>query len=179
MNNLVFLIAAIITLLCGLAFLNWGIYQIKTGKMVAKRAKNPVDEPKQVGILFAYVSLIGFWLTYIFMTTFLSADPVPVISIIFIAIGAGFIITAAIYGLIKKRIFGLKNTTKVAKNVRKYYITVNVATLVMVLAFLALFSNVVVSSANIFIPVVLSGVILLAAFIIVFLLVRIRQGSRK
>ena len=179
MDNLVFLIVAIITLLFGLAFLSWGIYQIKTGKMVAKRAKNPVDEPKQVGMLFIYVSLVGFWLTYIFMTAFLSADPAPAISIIFMAISAGFVMTAAIYGLIRKRIFGIKNTVKVAKNVRKHYATVNVATLIMVLAFLTLFSNVVVSRANTFIPVVLAGIILLATFTIVFLLVKIRQDSRK
>ena len=45
-------IAATISGIFGIAFLCWGIYQIKTGKMVAKHHDYTVDEPREIGVLF-------------------------------------------------------------------------------------------------------------------------------
>ena len=177
MNDIISLIITILTLLFGVAFLSWGIYQIKTGKMVAKRVKNTVDEPKQVGVIFVFVSLIGFWLAYNYLVLFFSSDPSVIFNLLFAAIEIGFVTTAAIYGLIKKRIFGFKNTGKIKKNVSKYYLVVNVAMLISVLSVFALFSNIVIKSS------IITGVVaiinLVSLVTATFLMVKIEHDSRK
>ena len=43
------IVASICAGIAGLAFIGWGIYQIKTGKMVAKNRAYQVDEKREVG----------------------------------------------------------------------------------------------------------------------------------
>ena len=53
------IILSIIAGIIGAAFLSWGIYQIKTGKMVAKNRVFAVDEPREVGVIFVYLGMLG------------------------------------------------------------------------------------------------------------------------
>ena len=173
------LIIASITFLFGVAFLLWGIYQIKTGKMIAKRARNTVDEPKQVGALFIFVSLIGFWIAYMFLMTFLSIEPISIVSIAFMAIEVSFVAATAIYGLINKRIFGFKKTPKVNKLVKKYYAAVNIAMLAVVASIVMLFSNMVALNANTIVFVILISVIFLGVLVAIPLMAKIEHDSKK
>lgn len=177
MEDILFIITVVLALLFGIAFFSWGVYQIKTGKMVAKRAKKPVDEPKQVGILFLFVSLACFWVTYVCSMNYFKIEPAPLVSLIFAAVELGFCLTAAIYGLTKKRIFGFKNTNKIAKYVKKYYIAVNISLLVAMTGILALFSTIVISS-NIA-SGILGIVIGAAIFTATFLMLKIEREYKK
>lgn len=177
MQNVPLIIIAIITLIFGIAFLGWGIYQIKTGKIVAKHAKNTVDEPRQVGVFFIFISFIGFWATYICTAKFFEIDTIPVVNIIFVAVEMGFLTTAAIYGLVKKRIFGFKNTAKISKNVKKYYVVINLSMLVAMLATLTLFSN--MAKTNTILAYVSICIIMLAVAMSAILMTKIEHDSKK
>lgn len=177
MDNTFFIIAIILTLLFGVAFFSWGVYQIKTGKMVAKRAKKSVDEPRQVGISFLFVSLACFWVAYILIMNYFSIEPTPLISLIFASVEMGFCITTTIYGLVKKRIFGFKNTAKISKHVKKYYLTVNISLLIAMTGILALFSNIVISSY--IASYILRAIIGAAIFTATFLMLKIEREYKK
>ena len=54
-----YILPAIISLTLGIVFIAWGIYQIKTGKMVAKNRKYAVDEPREVGVLLLLLAFMA------------------------------------------------------------------------------------------------------------------------
>ena len=140
------LIIASITFLFGAAFLSWGIYQVKTNKMVAKNAKNTVDDPKQVGMLFTLIGIVGFWLTFVFLSQYFSPKPSEFLELISMIIG--YVVVAIIfisvlsfiiYGFKNRRIFGFKNTLKIQKYTQKYYKIINTALLVTLFSSTAIF----------------------------------------
>lgn len=177
MITIFFLIGTIITLVAAISFLSWGIYQIKTGKMVAKRKKKPVDEPRQVGVLFLFVSLACFWIIYANIMNYLTLEIAPIVNLIFAAIEMGFCITAAIYGLVNKRIFGFKNTDELKKYVRKYYTAVNIALLVAMLSLLTIFSSLISPASAI--AYVLFIVTILSIILATVLMLKIEREYRK
>lgn len=133
------IIISIISAVIGVAFLGWGIYQLKTGKMVAKRSKYPVDEPRQVGVLFLMLSFVAFWFTVVagFNELIPNFDIAIANYILMIALSI-FVVSIVCYGLKKHRIFGVKNTANVAKYVKKYYVIVNLTFLLCLIDGLAM-----------------------------------------
>lgn len=136
MDNVTKIITFVIAALVGAVFLYWGIYQLKTGKMVAKRAKKPIDEPKQVGLTFIMLGFAGICLAFI------CANFAPllttVISLLFLLPCSLFFILIAIYGFKYQRIFGIKDTPKLHKIVQKFYKAINVLFIVISAAIISL-----------------------------------------
>ena len=127
-----YIFTSIFAAIFGALFLYWGIYQIKTGKMVAKNTKNPIDEPREVGVIFAIIGMLGLSLAVILFTN----NPVLVLPHFFQKLAAGFMTSAtaatfvtmfacSLVGLKKHRIFSVKSTKSIDKIVKKFYIPAN------------------------------------------------------
>ena len=124
-------VASICAGIAGLAFTGWGIYQIKTGKMVAKNRAYPVDEPREVGVLFSYIGILGIvmMLNLLFHSESVEIPYEAVKIIEKISVGTGLfgtflLIIIGTYDLIKKRVFSIKTTPKTKRAIKKYYIPI-------------------------------------------------------
>ncbi len=135
------LIFAIIFGVIGAAFLGWGIYQIKTGKMVAKRRYPPIDEPREVGHLFVYLGILGstaglnflfWWLDSldVFASLHTVIDIPSMFAMLVIATvicGEILLVALGVYDLVKKRIYFIKTTIKTRSSIKKYYRPMGIA----------------------------------------------------
>ena len=136
------LFSIVFTLSFGIAFLSWGIYQVKTGKMVAKNTKNPIDEPKQVGMLFIMLSLAAFFITFVQLKIILSLTLGADFVILCYILGLSefsFLLAAAIYGFKNHRIFGIKNTGSLKKLSEKFSSIFNFSLVLISLGILILY----------------------------------------
>ena len=132
-----YIIPAVIALVFGIAFLCWGIYQVKTGKMVAKRKGYSVDEPREVGVLFIYLGILGLVLSVnVARHIWGSAVPEIVSQIISYGcltvglIGPLILFLAGLYNLKNHRIFSLKTAPKTRRSIKKYYPIVAISQIV-------------------------------------------------
>ena len=124
-----YILPAIISLIFGAIFIAWGIYQIKTGKMVAKNRKYAVDEPREVGVLFTLIGLYGITIAISIISSnpdWQAASPIfevitSICGIVCVATGPLFMFAIGIYELIKQRIFGVKTTPKTKSKIKKFY----------------------------------------------------------
>ena len=185
------IIFAIIAGLIGLAFLSWGIYQIKTGKMVAKNRVFAVDEPREVGVIFMYLGILGLVLGVNFLLWGLdsfnafSNETVhfpSVFAMVAIAVGMCgplLLIIFGIYDLVKKRVFSIKTMPRTKKMIKKYYLAIGLskimvgilAPLGVILTFVAGVSNYVASALLI--------VAMVATIIMSTLMCRIEVAAKK
>lgn len=118
--------------------------------MVAKRSRNCIDDPRQVGVLFVIVGLVGFWLAYIFGVRYALPEQSTEISLIVNVLSYTavlgvmlFMIGIGFWGLKNQRIFGVKDVPKIRKYTKRYAKTVNLALIICAaaVAALALFSG--------------------------------------
>lgn len=113
----------IFLIIFGILFLGWGLYQIKTGKMVAKRKQPTIDEPREVGVLF---SLLGILLFILSLPTYFHDKPkddrslLSVIYLVGIAIFLIFFIYVFVYNLKNHRLFAIKKD-KAINPLAKHY----------------------------------------------------------
>ena len=141
-----YLIFSIISLIACLAFFSWGRYQIRTGKMVARLAVNPVDEPREVGMLFLAISFLTLWLTYLFAMMYFFPSLPPIVSSITDVFGTLVVILlplaaiiAASLGIMRRRIFGIKPLPKIRPLIKKYYLLTNISTIILSVTLCVLF----------------------------------------
>ena len=123
-------------ILVSIVFAWWGIYQIKTNKMIAKNAKYPVDEPREVGILFIGISIafliptLRFGADDLIKIGLLSESTIEVVEIFCISAFALLLLMAIFFfakSLLSRRIFGLKSNKILDKLTKKYYLPVNLS----------------------------------------------------
>lgn len=143
--NILDYLSPLLIALFGICFICWGIYQMKTGKMVAKRAKHAIDEPREAGLAFLVLGLnllfylapfiLGNTLTPyddlgLFMNKFaiLSSSALAIINTAFFA-------TVALYGFRTRRIFAIKDAKNTKLPVQKFAKTVAVFSLLRALLF--------------------------------------------
>lgn len=139
------IIFSILALLFGIAFVCWGIYQIKTGKMVAKKRKNPIDEPREVGAIFIVLGLnLALYFAPYFYATFstpltdlwIFANEMAIFTATPLAIlNTGFFLAIAIYAFKEHRILGLKSDKTTKKAIGKFLKPVAILSLLRALIF--------------------------------------------
>lgn len=121
-------------LLVSIVFAWWGIYQLKTGKMVAKNLKYPVDEPREVGLFFLGISIAFLIPTlrlgagYLLLSGHLPESAVDIVDISCIVAFALLLLVAIFFStksLFSRRIFGLKSDKILDKLVKKFYLPVD------------------------------------------------------
>lgn len=132
-------------ILLGLCFTYWGIYQIKTGKMVARRAKKPIDAPREVGVIFITLGLnLVFYIApyfhsslaiplsnlWIFTNNVVVASAIP-LSIL----NTAFFLFVSVYAFKDHKILGLKKEKNTKEIIEKYTKPVAILALVRALIF--------------------------------------------
>ncbi len=135
------LIITILLLVAGASFLGWGIYQLKTGKMVARVKQPTIDEPRQVGALFAVMGVLLF-LFAVQTPTFedkLSDSMRGATFLLSIALFTAFILYTIAYNLRSHRIFAFKSDKSIAPLIKKFYKPVSVALIIDAIIFALLF----------------------------------------
>lgn len=162
-------ILSLMTLL-GASFIYWGIYQIKTGKMVARRAKKPIDAPREVGIIFIVLglNLIFYIAPYLYSSLakplsdfWIFANEVVITSDIPLAIlNTAFFLSVSVYAFKDHKIFGLKKEKVTKEIIEKHAKSVAIIALVRALIFpleriLLAFSSMNVSVARTMTDIVL------------------------
>ena len=170
--NIAYLIISIINLIAFIAFLSWGIYQIRTGKMVARYAKSPIDEPREVGVIFLLISALALWITILTAAMFFFPDPTALFylsGMLFELLGSTILGSIAIalicigtIGIKNHRIFGLKNLPKVKKLTQKYYLLTDIS----LIATTALVALAFIFGSSLSMPVIIIFAILAALGII-------------
>lgn len=131
--------------LLGLCFIYWGIYQIKTGKMVARRAKKLMDAPREVGIIFIILGLnLIFYIAPYFYSSLANslsnlwvfANNIVIKSALPLAIlNTAFFLFISIYAFKDKKILGLKKEKNTKDVIEKYTKPVAILALVRALVF--------------------------------------------
>lgn len=124
------LILSILLAILSITFIYWGIYQIKTGKMVAFRAKRPIDSPREVGVIFI---LLGIESLFHYTPLFYSMISTPLTPLwiftselaifsshILAYVNTAFFLILAIYSLKTGRIFGIKSDKSTSPAVRRF-----------------------------------------------------------
>ena len=132
-------------ILLGLCFTYWGIYQIKTGKMVARRAKKPIDAPREVGVIFITLGLnLVFYIAPYFHSSlaiplsnlWIFTNNVVVASAIPLAIlNTAFFLFVSVYAFKDHKILGLKKEKNTKEIIEKYTKPVAILALVRALIF--------------------------------------------
>lgn len=137
----------IIIALFGACFIGWGIYQIKTGKMVARRVKHAVDEPREAGLAFVVLglNLIFFLAPFLFSatTSFTPYDSVGLFANmlaikstpILACINTAFFVIMAICGFRNHRIFAIKDTKETKSSTQKFFKSIAIVALLRALLF--------------------------------------------
>ena len=144
MNILDYLFPTFIALF-GACFIWWGIYQMKTGKMVAKKRKNPIDEPREAGLAFFVLglNLLFFLAPFILGNTFdpetklgLFMNQFAIISAPLLAcLNTAFFALVAICGFRTKRIFAIKDIKRTELPVKKFSKAIAILALIRALLF--------------------------------------------
>ena len=139
------IILTILTLLLGIAFVCWGIYQIKTGKMVAKKRKNPIDEPREVGVIFLILGLntIFYFAPYIYSLCaepltgpWIFANEMAIFTATPLAIlNTAFFLFISIYAFKEHKILGLKSDKTTKPSIGKFWKPVAIVSLIRALVY--------------------------------------------
>ena len=139
------ILCSILIFLFGICFVSWGIYQIKTGKMVARNRKNPIDAPCEVGALFLTLGLnMSFYFAPLFCATF--STPLTSFwkfmneAIIFLApllaiLNTAFFLFVALYAFREHKLFGLKSDKNTKQAIEKFSKPVAILALMRALVF--------------------------------------------
>lgn len=152
--------------------------------MVAKRAKNPIDEPKQVGVLFTIIGVAAFWLAMFFEIYSIDPQSNSIIDLTawilkfgLLLVILGFVIYIVVYGFKKRRVFGLKNSPKIAKYTKKYYKIINWSILICMIAALVLF---LLGDIMPWILIIITASIIMITIIVaVSLMIKLSQKFKK
>ena len=179
------IVAAICAGIAGLAFTGWGIYQIKTGKMVAKNRAYPVDEPREVGILFLYIGILGIVLMLNLLFHSKSIElPAEIVKIMEkVCLGVGLfgtllLVIIGIYDLIKKRVFSLKTTPKTRASIKKYYRPIGILSILAGIFIPAGIITLLYPIVNNIVTDVLFGVGIISAVILSILMCLIEASAK-
>lgn len=155
---------SLLMILLGLCFTYWGIYQIKTGKMVARRAKKPMDAPREVGVIFVTLGLnLIFYIAPYFYSSLAKtmsdvcvfANNVTIISSVPLAIlNTAIFLFISVYAFKDRKILGLKKEKNTKEIIEKYAKPVAILALFRALIFplervLLLFSSANLAAARI------------------------------
>ena len=113
-------ISFIISILFGITFLSFAIYQIKTGRAVSK-AEDPHEDPRECGFLFLILAFMAFGLTFVMLPqSFKFSDfantALMFISIIFAFVACLIIFMSGFLGLRNHRIYTIKHDSKFIKH---------------------------------------------------------------
>ena len=185
--NILYLIISIINLIIFIAFLSWGIYQIRTGKMVARYAKSPIDEPREVGVIFLLISALALWITILTAAMFFFPDPTAIFylsGMLFELLGktilgsiALALICIGVIGIRSHRIFGIKTLSKIKPLIKKYHLLTNIS----LVATTTLVSTAFIIGDSLSMPIIITFTILAALGIITTVtpLILISRANKK
>lgn len=136
-------------ILLAIAFIVWGIYQIRTGKMVAKNAKFPIDEPREVGVVFLCLGIFGlfplcFLIPITWVVAWYGSSPTPplpdypilnLISMLVFSLPFFVLLFFFIKSLKNERIFGVKSDNILRPLIKRYYCITDLGFIIATLFF--------------------------------------------
>ncbi len=185
------IILTIIAGILGAAFLSWGIYQIRTGKMVAKNRAFATDEPREVGVIFVYLGILGLVWAINFLLWRLDSFNVfssarihlpSIFAMVSIAVGMCgplLLVIFGIYDLIKKRVFSIKTMPSTKKMIKKYYRAIGISKIMVgVLAPLGVIFTFVPEISD-YVSVVLVLIAMAATITLCALMCKIEISAKK
>lgn len=135
----IFVILALLALaIFGFVFFCWGVYQIRTGKMVAHRVKNSIDAPREVGLVFLVLGTFLLIMPILaIIALFYSVFIAGVLFLLSFLIPSILLTTVGIFNLIKKHIFTVRSDRYSKKLIKKFYFPCAILQIISGLAFIS------------------------------------------